>query len=90
MVRVTNATGEGYAPLARQKPCLTYKWYKHKILPLVGGSILSAASFNPYDMEKKMGRGDRRHSLKMARIKSQNKKKARIARAIDAAKAAQK
>jgi hypothetical protein len=39
---------------------------------------------------KQMGRGDRRHSLKMARIKSQNKKKARMARAIDAAKAAKK
>lgn len=37
-----------------------------------------------------MGRGDRRHSLKMSRIKSQNKKKARLARAMEAAKAAKK
>ncbi len=37
-----------------------------------------------------MGRGDRRHSLKMSRAKNQNKKKARIARAIEAVKAARK
>ena len=37
-----------------------------------------------------MGRGDRRHSLKMARAKGQSKKKARIARAIEARKAAKK
>ena len=37
-----------------------------------------------------MGRGDRRHSLKMSRIKNQNKKKARIARAIEAVKASRK
>lgn len=41
-----------------------------------------------------MGRGDRRRSLKMCRIKSQNKKKARVARAVeatvDARKAAKK
>lgn len=37
-----------------------------------------------------MGRGDRRSSLKMSRIKSQNKKKARIARAIEAVKASRK
>jgi hypothetical protein len=37
-----------------------------------------------------MGRGDRRRSLKMCRIKSQNKKKARIARALEAAKAEKK
>lgn len=35
-----------------------------------------------------MGRGDRRKSLKMSRIKAQNKKKARIRRAIKEAKAA--
>ena len=35
-----------------------------------------------------MGRGDRRKSLKMIRIKGQNKKTARIARALEAAKAA--
>ena len=39
---------------------------------------------------KKMGRGDRRSSLKMQRIKGQNKKKARIARALEAAKSAKK
>ncbi len=33
-----------------------------------------------------MGRGDRRHSLKMSRIKEQNKKKDRIRRAMAAAK----
>lgn len=33
-----------------------------------------------------MGRGDRRKSLKMCRINAQNKKKARIARALEAAK----
>ncbi len=37
-----------------------------------------------------MGRGDRRRSLKMCRIKSQNKKKARVARALEAAKAEKK
>ena len=37
-----------------------------------------------------MGRGDRRNSLKMSRIKSQNKKKARLARAIEAKKSERK
>ncbi len=37
-----------------------------------------------------MGRGDRRKSLKMCRAKAQNKKKARMARALEAAKAAKK
>ncbi len=37
-----------------------------------------------------MGRGDRRKSLKMIRINGQNKKKARIARALEAAKAEKK
>ena len=37
-----------------------------------------------------MGRGDRRRSLKMCRIKAQNKKKARVARALEAAKAEKK
>ena len=37
-----------------------------------------------------MGRGDRRMSMKMNRIKAQNKKKARIARALEAAKDAKK
>ena len=37
-----------------------------------------------------MGRGDRRHSMKMSRIKNKNKKKARIARAVEAIKAARK
>lgn len=33
-----------------------------------------------------MGRGDRRKSLKMSRIKAQNKKKERMAKANEAAK----
>lgn len=37
-----------------------------------------------------MGRGDRRKSLKMCRINAQNKKKARIARALEAAKTTKK
>lgn len=37
-----------------------------------------------------MGRGDRRKSLKMIRINSQNKKKERMARKLEAAKAAKK
>lgn len=37
-----------------------------------------------------MGRGDRRNSLKMSRIKAQNKKKVRTSRAVEAAKGAKK
>lgn len=48
--------------------------------------------FNPYETygESTMGRGDRRHSLKMCRAKEQNKKKDRMKRAMAEAKAAKK
>lgn len=43
--------------------------------------------FLTHSWSKKMGRGDRRKSLKMIRAKGQSKKKARVARALAAAKA---